>query len=80
MSSQFRTLARHFFSRFFDKDSLSADADERANVVQIVAMLALPGAIMSLFMIPDHMMVRSELTRLWLRAATGTCSSVIRWS
>src|SRR5207244_625924 len=41
---------------------------ERANVVQIVAMLALPGAIMSLFMIPDHMLTRSELTRLWLRA------------
>src|SRR4030095_1207364 len=46
----------------------SPDADERANVVQIVAMLALPGAIISLFTIPDHMTVRSEVTRLWLRA------------
>jgi hypothetical protein len=68
MNERFKTLARHFFSRFFDKESLSADADERANVVQIVAMLAVPGAIVSLFMIADHPLIRSELTRLWLRA------------
>ncbi len=68
MNERFRTLIRHFFSRFFDKDALSAEADERANVVQIIAILALPGAIISLFMIPDYMLVRSEVTRLWLRA------------
>lgn len=68
MNSRFKTLVRHFFSRFFDKDSLSADADERANVVQIIAMLAVPGAIVSLFTIADHPLIRSELTRLWLRA------------
>jgi len=62
------TLVRHFFSRFFDKDSLSKDGDERANVVQIIAMLALPGAIVSLFTLADHPLIRSELTRLWLRA------------
>jgi hypothetical protein len=68
MNERFKTLVRHFFSRFFDKDSLSPDADERANVVQFVAMLALPGAIVSLFTIADHPLIRSELTRLWLRA------------
>src|SRR4030095_9481236 len=68
MNERLKTLVRHFFSRFFDKDSLSPDADERANVVQIVAMLALPGAIVSLFTIPDHMLIRSEVMRLWLRA------------
>jgi len=68
MNERSKTLARHFFSRFFDKDSLSSDADERANVVQIVAMLALPGAIVSLFTIADHPLIRSEITRLWLRA------------
>jgi hypothetical protein len=68
MREQFKTLVRHFFSRFFDKESLSPDADERANVVQIVAMLAVPGAIVSLFMIADHPLIRSEYTRLWLRA------------
>src|SRR5512145_1964749 len=68
MSDRFKTLVRHFFSRFFDKESLSADGDERANVVQIVSMLAVPGALISLFMIADHPLIRSELTRLWLRA------------
>lgn len=68
LSERFRTLIDHFFSRFFDKDSLTPDADERANVVQLIAMLALPGAILSLFMIVDHPLIRSELTRQWLRA------------
>ena len=68
MNKRFETLIRHFFGRFFDKDSISPDADEHANVVQIVAMLALPGAIVSLFTIPDHMLVRSEVMRLWLRS------------
>jgi hypothetical protein len=68
LPERFRILVRHFFGRFFDKDSITPDSDERANVVQIVAILALPGAIISLFMIPDYMLVRSELTRLWLRA------------
>jgi len=31
-------------------------------------MLALPGAIISLFLIVDHPLIRSELARLWLRA------------
>ena len=68
LPERFRTLVHHFFGRFFDKDSITPDSDERANVVQIVAILALPGAIISLFMIPDYMLVRSELIRLWLRA------------
>jgi hypothetical protein len=68
LPERFKTLVRHFFGRFFDKDSLSEDADERANVVQIIGILALPGAIISLFMMVDHPMIQSELTRLWLRA------------
>src|SRR5215472_14797501 len=68
MNDRLRTLVDHFFDRFFDKDSLTPEADERANVVQIVAILALPGAILSLSMIADHPMIRSELTRMWLRA------------
>ncbi|MBI4472075.1 MAG: hypothetical protein HY646_05365 [Acidobacteria bacterium] len=61
-------LIDHFFSRFFDKDSISEDADERANVVQIVAMLALPGAVISLFMIADHPYIRSEVATMWARS------------
>jgi hypothetical protein len=68
MNERFKTLARHFFSRFFDKESISQNGDERANVVQIVAMLAVPGAFVSLMTIADHPTVRSEITRFWLRA------------
>jgi hypothetical protein len=68
MNERFKTLTEHFFGRFFDRDSISRSGDEKANVVQVVAMLALPGAILSLFMIVDHPLIRSELQRLWLRA------------
>src|ERR1035441_1463733 len=47
--SQFRELARHFFSRFFDNDlvAINADnADMRATVVNILAMLAAPGMLL----------------------------------
>ena len=68
MNERFKTLVRHFFSRFFDTESMSADADERANVVQIIAMLAVPGALISLFTIANHPLIRSEVTRQLLRA------------
>jgi hypothetical protein len=68
MNERFKTLVRHFFSRFFDKDSMSPNAEAHASVVQIVALLALPGAIVSLFTIADHPLIRSEIIRLWLRA------------
>jgi hypothetical protein len=64
---RFQTLVNHFFGRFFDKDSISPDADERANVIQIIALLALPGAVISLFLIADHPLIRSELSRMWAR-------------
>jgi len=68
LPERFKVLVNHFFGRFFDKDSLTPDADERANVVQMLAILALPGAVLSLFMIMDHPLIRSEITRLWVRA------------
>src|SRR5262249_59219454 len=68
MTPRFKTLVRHLFGRFFDKESLSGDADEHANVVQVIAMLALPGAIVSLFTMADHPLITSEVTRLWLRS------------
>jgi hypothetical protein len=77
---QFHSLVKHFFGRFFDKDSISPGGDEHANVVQIIAMLALPGAIVSLFLLVDHPLIRSEVTRMWLRAGdryTFVCYSMV---
>src|SRR5262245_41387037 len=68
VNDRFKILARHFFSRFFDKDSLSSNGDERTNVVQIVAMLAVPGAVLSLFTMADHPLTQTGLPTLWLRA------------
>jgi hypothetical protein len=44
--SQFRELARHFFSRFFDNDLIAVDGDMRSTVVNILAMLAAPGMLL----------------------------------
>jgi hypothetical protein len=47
--SQFRELARHFFSRFFDNDLVAlgeSAGDTRATVVNILAMLAAPGMLL----------------------------------
>jgi predicted permease len=74
MNSQFRTLVAHFFSRFFDAESTSADADVRARMIQYLALLSVPGVMLSFFMMADHpatsVWVRaafSEADRLWLR-------------
>ncbi|SPE31032.1 conserved membrane hypothetical protein [Candidatus Sulfopaludibacter sp. SbA3] len=37
-------LVRHFFDRFFDKESLSPQGDPEANIVQTLGFLAAPGA------------------------------------
>jgi macrolide transport system ATP-binding/permease protein len=74
MNSQFFTLVKHFFGRFFDVDSTSPDADSRARVIQFLALLSVPGLMISFFMMGDHPAVSmfgrgasSQVERLWLR-------------
>src|SRR5687767_14183312 len=74
MRGQFRTLVSHFFGRFFDVESSSADVDSRARVIQYLALLAVPGLMISFFMLGDHPAVSmwtrgasSVSERLWLR-------------
>jgi hypothetical protein len=63
--SQFRELARHFFSRFFDNDLVAINSDEadmRATVVNILAMLAAPGMLLPfLFMTKYSNMQRAPM-------------------
>src|SRR5262245_58020457 len=40
---QFWELVRHFFNRFFDRDSISTGSDPSTGVVQMLALLAVPG-------------------------------------
>jgi len=50
VTGTFSVLVRLFFSRFFDKESLSPQGDAEANVVQTLGMLAAPGALISLLL------------------------------
>lgn len=49
-ANRFGVLVRLFFSRFFDKESLSPQGDQAANVPQILGILAAPGGIVSILM------------------------------
>src|SRR5215472_15002662 len=48
----FPALVRHFFSRFFDKESHSPQGDPEAGVVQTLGILAAPGAFFVLLFRP----------------------------
>jgi hypothetical protein len=48
----FPALVRHFFSRFFDKESLSPQGEPEAGVIQTLAILATPGAFLALLFQP----------------------------
>ena len=48
----FGTLVRHFFSRFFDTESLSPQGEPEAGVIQTLGILAAPGAFFVLLFRP----------------------------
>jgi hypothetical protein len=47
---QTRCLTRHFFDRFFDKDSISPGSDPTSGVIQTVSILAVPGLMLVFWM------------------------------
>src|SRR2546426_9827663 len=71
MDKQFWTLAVHFFSRCFDRDSASEDADPLQRMIHLLAMLSVPGLMLSFFLLPDHPSTPwapiTELDRTWMR-------------
>src|SRR5258705_8182791 len=67
MNKEFRTLVAHFFGRFFDKDSRAAESDAFTGIVQILALLAMPGLVLSFFLMTDHPFARGDLARQWAR-------------
>ncbi len=48
----FPALVRHFFSRFFDKESLSPQGEPEAGAIQALALLAAPGAFLAILSLP----------------------------
>jgi hypothetical protein len=59
---QFWELVRHFFNRFFDRDSISTGSDPSTGVIQMLALLAVPGLMVGFYRrvggvetaLPDH--------------------------
>jgi hypothetical protein len=50
VDDRFRVLVRLFFSRFFDKESLSPQGDAAANVNQTLGILAAPGGFIAILL------------------------------
>src|SRR5580658_7578936 len=50
VAGTFGVLVRLFFSRFFDKESLSPQGEPEANVIQTLGILAAPGGFISLIL------------------------------
>src|SRR5262245_51757436 len=49
-NTQSRQLRRHFFDRFFDRDSISPGSEPTANVIQMASLLAVPGLMLTFWM------------------------------
>jgi hypothetical protein len=55
-STQFRTLVRHFFDRFFADELASAEGDSRTRLIQIACAMGLPNLVVTLYLYtPYHM-------------------------
>src|SRR5215472_2222461 len=50
----FATLVRHFFGRFFDKESLSPQGQPEAGVIQTLGLLVPPGGFVCLLTMMLH--------------------------
>jgi predicted permease len=73
MNPQFRTLVAHFFSRFFDVEGAADETAARTRTIQLMALVAVPGLMMSFFLMSDHPSVSiwgggaTQAQRPWLR-------------
>jgi hypothetical protein len=47
-------LARHFFSRFFDSEWVSEDGDLRSAIIDMISLLAVPGLLLPLWLLPKY--------------------------
>jgi hypothetical protein len=65
-------LTRHFFGRFFNNELLSAGGDMTLSVTQVLALLPVPGAILSLYYL--FMKYAFEIARV------GSWTAVDSWS
>ena len=54
-TDQYRCLVKHFFGRFFDLEAIAApQVEKNVLLVQVFALLVLPGAMRSLFLFAKY--------------------------
>jgi hypothetical protein len=81
----FGVLVRLFFSRFFDKESLSPQGDPEAGVVQTLGILAAPGGFISLILYFNPQiktgwnLVSVRCLFLWLSMVVVAFVVVLEW-
>jgi hypothetical protein len=66
MRSPFALLARHFFGRFFDNEIVSQEGDLRTNMVQALALVAVPSMFVPFFMLPQRVRFHVPFQYNWL--------------
>jgi hypothetical protein len=85
VADTFAVLVRLFFSRFFDKESLSPQGDPEANVVQTLGILAAPGGFISLLLYLNPQiktgwnLVSVRCLFLWLSMVVVSFIVVFEW-
>ena len=57
---QFKLLVRHFFERHFDNELVSRNSDANLGLAHILAVLAVPGLFIPLFLYPKYMDLTSR--------------------
>jgi hypothetical protein len=54
--NRFVVLARHFFLRFFDNPLTSSEGESGVRVIQVLALVAVPGLVVALHLAPSYLM------------------------
>ena len=66
--SQFSTLVRHFFERFFSSELASAEGDAKTRLVQAACALGLPGLVISMYLYPAYHLPLHRTRSYWQQA------------
>lgn len=65
----FKILRKHFFDRLFDNEMVAEGGDARESMVRALALLAVPGMMTAMYMLPRSVRRASPEDLLWMLAA-----------
>ncbi len=64
-TTQFATLVRHFFDRFFTNEMASAEGDAKTRLVQAACALGVPGLVVALYLYPVYHLPHGPVGKYW---------------